>query len=200
MTVGQVLEDNQRLEYYRTDGEYDKYEYCEQRHFAKGDLSGAFSGVKFRGALQDILCAYDDIMSLFGALRVHMISISCTNNYNGLTAEIQLEYDDYIVEKSYFAEIVKKYPSLRMIAISIPEDKWTNWYFFASGCHSTFIKVKQVIYERTADFEYYWSHFDYFDNDEWLMGDYVFVEKEKRTDVYPNIFNWSETLEYPSQY
>ena len=200
MTTGYVLEDNQRLEYYSTDTEYDTYTYCEQRHFSKGDLSGAFSGVKFRGALADILRAYDDIMGLFGSLRVHMISISCTKSYDGLTAEIQLEYDDYILEKAYFTEIVNKHPNLRMMAISIPEGRWENWFFFTSGSYSTSIKAEEIRYERTADPDYYWAKSTYFDEDDWLLGDFIFVERERRTDVYPNVFNWSETLEYPSHY
>ena len=200
MTAGHVLEDNQRLEYYRTDSDYDTYTYCEQRHFAKGDLSGIFSGVKFRGALADILRAYDDIMGLFGSLRVHMISISCTKNHDGLTAEIQLEYDDYIVEKAHFTEIVNKHPDLRMMAISIPEGRWENWFFFTSGSYSTSIKAEEIRYERTADPDYYWAKSTYFDEDDWLLGDFIFVERERRTDVYPNVFNWSETLEYPSNY
>lgn len=200
MTTGYVLEDNQRLEYYSTDTEYDTYTYCEQRHFSKGDLSGAFSGVKFRGPLADILRAYDDIMGLFGSLRVHMISISCTKSYDGLTAEIQLEYDDYIVEKEFFTKVVNNHPSLRMMAISIPEGRWENWFFFTSGGHSTSIKAEEIRYERTADPDYYWAKSTYFDEDDWLLGDFIFVERERRTDVYPNVFNWSETLEYPSNY
>ena len=196
----QALEDDQRLEFYSADSEYDTYTYCEQRHFAKGGLSGTFSGVKFRGRLEDILLAYDDIMDSFGSLRLHMTSISCAKNFDGLTAEIQLEYDDYIVEKEFFTKIVSNHPSLRMMAISIPEGRWENWFFFTSGGHSTSIKAEEIRYERTADPDYYWAKATYFDEDDWLLGDFIFVERERRTDVYPNVFNWSETLEYPSNY
>ncbi|MBR5314232.1 MAG: leucine-rich repeat protein [Clostridia bacterium] len=198
--AGQVLEDNQRLEYFSNDSEYDKYPYCEQRHFTNGDLSGSFSGVKFRGSIEDVLRAYDDIIEFFSSLRIHMCSISCTKNFDGLTAEIQLEYSDYIVDKAHFTKIVKKHPNLRMMAVSMPEEKWVNWFFFTSGAYSTSLKVENIRYERTADHGWYWGKSKYFNQPEWHYGDFLFFEKERRADVYPNLFNWNETLEYPSSY
>lgn len=198
-TAGQVLEENQRLEYYSTDSKYDNEAYWHQ-HFAKGDLSGSFNGVKFRGPLSHILQAYDDIIALFGSLRVHMISISCTNGTDGLTAEIQLEYDDYIWQKAFFTEIVNSHPDLRMHAVSSSEETGENWFFFTSGSHSTSIKAEEVRYERKMDVDYFWAKSAYANDENWLLGDFVFVEREQRTDVFVNPFNWSTVLQYPSKY
>ena len=107
-------------------------------------------------------------MELFGSLRVHMISMFCTKNTEKLTAEIQLEYDDYIPEKNYFTKIANDYPSLRMLAVSSPERKWENWFFFTSGSHSTSIKSEEIQYEHSAGYvDYYWAKSAYFDEEQW---------------------------------
>lgn len=199
IAAAQILEDDQLLEWLGTDGEYDRYS-CAEEHFAQGNLSGLFSGVKFRGKWEDVLSAYDDIMEHFSTLYLHMTSVSCMKEKGAILAEIQLEYDDFFTDATPFQALVTQYPQLRMMAISAPESKWTNWFFFVSGSHSTIIKREEIQHSHNADPDYYWSKSHFFTDGEWHWDDFIFMERQKSTDVYPNTFNWAETLVYPATY
>ena len=198
-TAADVLENKQRLEYYCADSEFDSY--CEERHFQYANLYGDFSGIKLRGKFEDMLEAIDDIMKLAEPLDLLMFSVSCIKQQN-VIVELQLEYKDYFEDKLYFSSIAKKYPKLRLLATSVPQNqKWKNWYFFISGSHSTIIKTEVVHYERTMDdLSYYWGSSEYFENKAWFFEDFYFKPIEGNLSVYASLFNWSETLEYPTEF
>lgn len=187
-----------RLEYYQIFDDTGKL-LTEADHLGMADLSGNTSRVKFQGSSEDILSAYDDILSVVQEVPLTLLSVICTYQ-DSPVAEIQIEFTRNVDAAAVFEKIVKQYPGLRMMGCWIPEWRGDPWYVYVSGSHSVKINTIPITYERTSANSFYeeLKRSKYWGEPEWLQGDIMIdVHKPHSGLARINPFNWSNIIEIP---
>ena len=190
-----------RLEYYQNFDSSNEATVTEQMHLGMVDLSGNTSGVKFMGSSEEILAAYDDILSSISNIPFAMLSVICTYQDEPVT-ELQLEFAHNVDASVAFQEIIKQHPALRMMGCWIPERKGEPWYVYVSGSHSPKINTIWLPFDRTSGNGFYeevkrskcWGDPD------WLQGDIMIdIHKPRSGLARVNPFDWSNTIEIPEK-
>lgn len=187
-----------RLEYYQifdTAGDF----VTDSSHLGMADLSGNTSGVKFQGSTQEILSAYDKILSAVQGIPLAMLSVICTYRDDPV-AEIQMEFTQNADFSVVFETIIKQHPALRMMGCQIPKFLGDPWYVYVSGSHSTKINIIPLTYNRTSANDFYeevkrskcWGE------PEWLLGEIMpEIHKPHSGVARINPFNCSSTIDIP---
>lgn len=165
------------------------------------DLSGYTSGVKFMGNNEEILAAYDDILSSVSDIPFTMLSVICTYQDAPVT-ELQIEFIQNVDAGVVFEDIIKQHPELRMMGCWIPERKGEPWYVYVSGSHSPKINTIWLPFDRTSGNGFYeeLKRSKCWGDPDWLQGDIMIdIHKPRSGLARANPFNWSNTIEIPEK-
>lgn len=201
-TASVALEETQcrtaRLEYYQifdTAGDF----VTDSSHLGMADLSGNTSGVKFQGSSQEILSAYDEILSAAQDIPLAMLSAICTYR-DDTVAEIQMEFTRDVDTAVTFEPIIRQHPALRMMGCQIPEFRGDPWYVYVSGSHSIKINTIPITYNKISANDFYeeLKRSKCWGEPEWLLGDIMpEIHKPHSGVARINPFNWSNTIDIP---
>jgi hypothetical protein len=189
------------LEYYQNFDNSNEATVTEQMHLGMVDLSGNTSGVKFMGSSEEILAAYDDILSSISNIPFIMLSVICTYQDVPVT-ELQLEFAHNVDASVAFQEIIKQHPALRMMGCWIPERKGEPWYVYVSGSHSPKINTIWLPFDRTFGNGFYeeLKRSKCWGDPDWLQGDIMIdIHKPRSGLARVNPFNWSNAIEIPEK-
>lgn len=191
-----------RLDYYQIfDSNPNPLPYIEEQHLGTGDLSGSTSGVKFQGSREEILSAYDDILSSVCNVPLAMLSVGCTYRDEAVV-ELQIEFAENVDSGVAFGDIIKQHPALRMMGCWIPERKGDPWYVYVSGSHSPKINTISFPYDRTSGNDFYeeLKRSKCWGDPDWMQGDImVDIHKPRSGLGRVNPFNWSNVVEIPEK-